>query len=216
VIVAAGSGSRLGAGQPKAMVCLGGRPILNWSVASFGNHPQIDELVVVVPAERVAGIAAELASPTVQVVAGGASRQESVAAGLSALSDAVQHVLIQDAARPLVSTELISAVLAALADGAEAVVPVLPVLDTIRQVDDGGQLLRTVDRGRLRRVQTPQGFQLTVLRAAHAAGSVEAATDDAALVEALGRPVGTVPGDEAAFKITTQYDLRLAELLVSG
>ena len=150
--------------------------MLNWSVTAFGSHPQLDELVVVVPTDQVTDLAAELSSPTVQVVAGGASRQDSVAAGLAALSDAVQHVLIQDAARPLVSAELISAVLAALADGAEAVVPVLPVLDTIRQVDDGGQLLGTVDRGRLRRVQTPQGFQLTVLRAAHAAGSAEPAT----------------------------------------
>jgi 2-C-methyl-D-erythritol 4-phosphate cytidylyltransferase len=214
VIVAAGSGSRLAAGRPKALVCLGGSPMLNWSVAAFGDHPQIDELVVVVPADQVAGVAAQLA-PTVQVVAGGASRRESVACGLAVLSDAVQHVLIQDAARPLVPTDVISAVLAALADGADAVVPVLPVLDTIRQVDEADQLIGTVDRARLRRVQTPQGFRLTVLRAAHAAEPVGEVTDDAGLVEALGRPVRMVPGDEAAFKITTPHDLRLAELLVA-
>jgi 2-C-methyl-D-erythritol 4-phosphate cytidylyltransferase len=185
--------------------------MLSWSVTAFGD--QVDELVVVVPADQVAGVAAEL--PTVQVVAGGASRQESVACGLAVLSDAAHHVLIHDAARPLVPAEVISAVLAALADGADAVVPVLPVPDTIRQVDSDGQLIGTVDRGRLRRIQTPQGFRLEVLRAAHAAEPTGAATDDAALVEALGRPVRTVPGAEAAFKITTPHDLRLAELLVA-
>ena len=189
--------------------------MLNWSVAAFGDHPQLDELVVVVPADQVAAGTAELSSPTVQVVAGGASRQQSVACGLAALSEAVQHVLIQDAARPLVPTEVISAVLAALADGADAVVPVLPVLDTIRQVDEDGRLIGTVDRARLRRVQTPQGFRLAVLLAAHAAQPTCEATDDAGLVEALGVAVRTVPGDEAAFKITTQHDLRLAELLVA-
>jgi 2-C-methyl-D-erythritol 4-phosphate cytidylyltransferase len=189
--------------------------MLNWSVTAFGNHPQLDELVVVVPTDLVTGIAAELSSPSVQVVAGGASRQESVACGLAVLSDAVQHVLIHDAARPLVPTGVISAVLAALVDGADAVVPVLPVLDTIRQVDEDGQLLGTVDRDRLRRIQTPQGFQLAVLRAAHAVEPAGEVTDDAALVEALGRSVRTVPGAEAAFKITTSHDLRLAELLVA-
>jgi 2-C-methyl-D-erythritol 4-phosphate cytidylyltransferase len=189
--------------------------MLAWSVAAFGDHPQVDELVVVVPGDQVAGVAAELSSSTVQVVAGGASRQESVACGLAVLSDVVQHVLIQDAARPLVPTAVISAVLAALAEGAEAVVPVLPVLDTIRQVAQDGQLIGTVDRGRLRRIQTPQGFQLAVLRAAHAAEPAGEVTDDAGLVEALGRPVRTVPGAEAAFKITTPHDLRLAELLIA-
>jgi 2-C-methyl-D-erythritol 4-phosphate cytidylyltransferase len=189
--------------------------MLNWSVATFGNHPQIDELVVVLPADQVAAVATELSSPTVRVVAGGASRQESVACGLAVLSDAVQHVLIQDAARPLVPTGVVSAVLAELADGAEAVVPVLPVLDTIRQLDQDGRLIGTVDRGRLRRIQTPQGFQLAVLRAAHATDPAGEVTDDAGLVEALGRPLRTVPGAELAFKITTPHDLRLAELLLA-
>ncbi|HET6210884.1 MAG TPA: 2-C-methyl-D-erythritol 4-phosphate cytidylyltransferase, partial [Jatrophihabitans sp.] len=153
--------------------------------------------------------------PTVRVVAGGASRQESVALGLAALSDAVEYVLIQDAARPLVPAGLISAVLVALFEGADAVVPVLPVLDTIRQVDGAGQVVGTPDRSRLRRVQTPQGFRLALLRAAHAANPAGEVTDDAALVEAQGHPVRTVPGDEAAFKITTPHDLRLAELLVN-
>ncbi len=189
--------------------------MLSWSVAAFGNHRQIDELVVVLPAAQVAEMVAELASPTVRVVAGGASRQDSVACGLAVLSDAVRQVLIQDAARPLVPAGVISAVLAALADGADAVVPVLPVLDTIRQVDQDGQLIGTVDRERLRRIQTPQGFQLAVLRAAHAARPASEVTDDAGLVEALGRSVRTVPGAEAAFKITTPHDLRLAELLVA-
>jgi 2-C-methyl-D-erythritol 4-phosphate cytidylyltransferase len=217
VIVAAGSGSRLGASMPKALVCLGTSTILDWSVRTFGGHPQIDSLVVVGPAEAIGAIAATL-PPGAQVVAGGATRHESVGRGLAVLGDDVDFVLIQDAARPLVPAAMISKVLAALADGADAVVPVLPVTDTIRQVDGREQVTGTPDRSRLRRVQTPQGFRLAVLRTAHAAKSQLAGevTDDAGLVEALGHSVRTVPGDDAAFKITTPHDLRLAELLVSS
>jgi 2-C-methyl-D-erythritol 4-phosphate cytidylyltransferase len=219
VIVAAGSGTRLGASIPKALVCLGGRTILDWSVRTFGDHPRIDALVVVGPATATDAIAATL-PPGAQVVAGGATRQESVGRGLCVLGDDVEFVLIQDAARPLVPAAAISRVLDALAGGADAVVPVLPVTDTIRQLDDAGRVIGTPDRSGLRRVQTPQGFRLAVLRAAHKAAASRAQpaeiTDDAGLVEALGHPVRTVPGDDAGFKITTPQDLRLAELLVAN
>ena len=219
MIVAAGSGTRLGASVPKALVCLGGRTILDWSVRTFGDHPGVDALVVVGPTTATSAIARTLPLGA-QVVAGGATRQESVGRGLAVLGDDVEFVLVQDAARPLVPAAVISHVLDALADGAEAVVPVLPVTDTIRQLDGAGHVIATPDRGRLRRVQTPQGFRLAVLRAAHAAaasrGRQAEITDDAGLVEALGHSVRTVPGDDAGFKITTPQDLRLAELLVSS
>jgi 2-C-methyl-D-erythritol 4-phosphate cytidylyltransferase len=218
VIVAAGSGSRLGADLPKALVSLGNKTILDWSVGTFADHPGIDALVVVGPPAATAAIAATLPSGA-QVVPGGATRQESVGRGLAVLGDEVEFVLVQDAARPLVPAPVISRVLDELAAGAEAVVPVLPVTDTIRQLDDGGQVIATPERSRLRRVQTPQGFRLEILRTAHAAaaerGATGEVTDDAGLVEALGHRVRTVPGDDAGFKITSQQDLRLAELLVS-
>ncbi|HJQ02885.1 MAG TPA: 2-C-methyl-D-erythritol 4-phosphate cytidylyltransferase [Jatrophihabitans sp.] len=219
VILAAGSGSRLGADVPKALVSLGNKTILDWSVGTFADHPGIDALVVVGPPAATAAIAATLPAGA-QVVPGGATRQESVGRGLAALGDEVEFVLVQDAARPLVPALVISRVLDELAAGAEAVVPVLPVTDTIRQLDDGGQVIATPERSRLRRVQTPQGFRLEILRSAHAAaaerGATGEVTDDAGLVEALGHRVRTVPGADAGFKITSRQDLRLAELLVSS
>ncbi|MDQ2837757.1 MAG: 2-C-methyl-D-erythritol 4-phosphate cytidylyltransferase [Actinomycetota bacterium] len=220
VVVAAGAGNRLGAGLPKALVTLRDRTILDWSLRAFVDHPDIDWLVVVAPAASTETIAAT-AHPSVLVVPGGASRQESVRRGLAAvdsLAAEVEFVLVHDAARPLVPATVISAVVAALRDGADAVIPVLPVIDTIKRVDGAQRVTDAVDRSELRRVQTPQGFRLAVLRQAHEAGErlgSAAITDDAGLIEALGHPVGTVAGDEAAFKITTPYDLRLAELLVA-
>ncbi len=214
ILVAAGTGERLGRGVPKALVSLHGRTILDWSVAAFAGHPDIEMLVVVAPAASCESIAAGL-PPHARVVAGGPSRQESVRRGLAALAgDDLEWVLVHDAARPLVPAAVIGAVIGALRDGADAVIPVLPVTDTIKRVTDAGQVRETIERASLCRVQTPQGFRLAVLRAAQAATTAEL-TDDAGLVEALGLVVTTVPGDEAAFKITTPYDLRLAELLVA-
>jgi 2-C-methyl-D-erythritol 4-phosphate cytidylyltransferase len=146
-------------------------------------------------------------------VAGGAQRQESVARALAALPSEVGLVLVHDAARCLVPASVVEAVVAALRAGAAAVVPVLPVADTVKQVDAAGAVVRTVPRADLRAVQTPQGFARHVLERAHGAG-VQGATDDASLVEALGLPVTTVAGSEEAFKVTRPLDLLLAEAVL--
>jgi 2-C-methyl-D-erythritol 4-phosphate cytidylyltransferase len=217
VIVAAGSGQRLAVGIPKAMVALGDRPIVEWAVRAFSGHPDVVSVVVVAPRESVAAISDSLAGRAA-VVAGGATRQESVDLGLAALSADFELVLVHDAARPLVSQDVISTVVAALRAGADAVIPVLPVVDTIKRVNAAAQVIGTVDRAELRIVQTPQGFRRDVLVAAHASAKdrgVVDISDDAGLIEGIGRTVQTVPGDERTFKITTPYDLALANRLVA-
>jgi 2-C-methyl-D-erythritol 4-phosphate cytidylyltransferase len=218
VLVAAGSGERLGHGVPKALVDLGGRTILDRAITAFLGQSAVTELVVVAPPAAADSIASTLRSgcplPAV-VVPGGLTRSDSVRRGLAALSDAVEFVLIHDAARPLVPASVVAEVIATLRSGSDAVIPVLPVVDTVKRVA-GQQVTETVDRTELRRVQTPQGFRVDVLRAAYAAAPELVATDDAGVAEAHGVQVCTVAGDEAAFKITTAYDLRLAELLVSA
>jgi 2-C-methyl-D-erythritol 4-phosphate cytidylyltransferase len=174
-------------------------------------------VVVVAPRESVAAISDSLAGRAA-VVAGGATRQESVDLGLAALSGDFELVLVHDAARPLVSQDVISTVVAALRAGADAVIPVLPVVDTIKRVNAAAQVIGTVDRAELRIVQTPQGFRRDVLVAAHASAKdrgVADISDDAGLIEGIGRTVQTVPGDERTFKITTPYDLALANRLVA-
>ncbi|HEV2886438.1 MAG TPA: 2-C-methyl-D-erythritol 4-phosphate cytidylyltransferase [Jatrophihabitans sp.] len=217
VIVAAGSGQRLGAGLPKALVPLHGRPLLSWALDAFVGHPDIDSIVVVAPADVLSTVLGH-AGAQATVVAGGSSRQASVDLGLAALGPDVELVLVHDAARPLVDPSVISAVVAALRDGAQAVIPVLPVADTIKRVDQAGQVVATLDRAELRAVQTPQGFSRSVLLAAHRAAeqrSPAGVTDDAGLLEALGVPVRTVAGAEICFKITTPYDLRLAHAMAA-
>ncbi len=206
ILVAAGSGERLGAGVPKAYVEVDGRTLLQHAVESFAGHPAIDSVVVVVPA---ADSAAE--HPGLTTVTGGATRQESVAAGLRAVRDDVDLVLVHDVARPFVPPEVIDAVLAALEAGAAAVVPVVPIHDTVRRVGPDGTLAGGLDRSTLMAVQTPQGFRRDVLVAAHAHAGPLTATDDAGLVEALGVEVVAVPGADDAFKITTPSDLARAE-----
>lgn len=139
------------------------------------------------------------------MVAGGSERSQSVAAGLAALRDDVDVVLVHDAARCLAPSSLFDRLVAAVRDGHDAVVPGLPVTDTIKQVDDQGHVVATPDRASLRAVQTPQAFRRSVLHAAHASG--ETATDDAALVERFGGRVLVIEGDDLAFKVTTRADL---------
>lgn len=147
------------------------------------------------------------------VVAGGATRQASVAAALAAVPEAFDIVLVHDAARALTPPELVEAVADAVRGGHGAVIPVLPVVDTIKEVDNSGIVVGTVDRSVLRAVQTPQGFRRTVLTSAHAA-AVDEHTDDAGMAEKIGVPVHTVPGAEAAMKITRPFDLAIADLLL--
>lgn len=198
VVVAGGSGARFG--RPKQFAALGDRRVLDYSIDAM--RAKSSGVVVVGPD---LGTAEELA--VAAVVPGGTSRSGSVRNGLGALPETASHVLIHDAARPLVSSDVVTRVVAALEAGAEAVVPVVPVVDTLRSVDGG-----TVDREKLVAVQTPQGFKLSTLVGAHAEG-VEA-TDDAGVIERSGVPVVHVEGCARNLKITFPDDLVVAEALL--
>jgi 2-C-methyl-D-erythritol 4-phosphate cytidylyltransferase len=214
ILLAAGAGERLGAQVPKAFVYVAGRTLLEHAAARFLASTAIRDVVIAVP-DGFAGEAARHV-PGATVLPGGVTRQESVARALGAVADDVDAVLVHDVARAFVPVEMIGRVLAALADGAEAVVPVVPVTDTIRSCDPRtDQLGGVVDRTKLRAMQTPQGFQRAVLTEAHEKGRTLQVTDDVALVEALGRRVVAVPGDGRAFKITAPLDLALAEVVAA-
>ena len=210
LVPAAGLGVRLGPGAPKALRLLAGEPLLVHAVRGLRAAPSVGPVVV---AATDVGVVEELLAPyDVLVVAGGAERQDSVRAALGALPGGTDLVLVHDAARCLTPVGVVEDVVAALRAGAPAVVPVLPVADTVKQVD-GDRVVATLDRTALRAVQTPQGFAREVLERAHAAG-LPLATDDAGLVEALGVPVTTVAGSEEAFKVTRPLDLLLAEAVL--
>lgn len=230
ILTAAGSGTRLGLPGPKALVELAGVPLVLHAARRLAASGVVASIVVTVPPGRAGGFRALLGGPVrpglgvpVTVVEGSTSRQASVAAGLAALPAGVDVVLVHDAARALASPDLVRAVESAVRSGHRAVVPGLPVVDTIKQVgepvDGAAPVVATVPRATMRAVQTPQGFDRVLLDAAHAAGAdraadeATAATDDAALVEALGERVWVVPGEEGAMKITTTRDLAVAELL---
>ncbi|MGW3539869.1 2-C-methyl-D-erythritol 4-phosphate cytidylyltransferase [Nocardia niigatensis] len=214
LVPAAGMGVRLGENKPKAFVHVGGSPMLTRAVQGLIDSGSVDDVVVMVPTELVAETRALLPASAVpvHVVAGGAERTDSVRAGLAAAPDATL-VLVHDAARALTPPALITRVVDALCAGARAVVPALPVADTIKAVDATGAVTGTPDRSGLRAIQTPQGFDAALLRDAYAMGTQ--ATDDAGLVEMLGATVHTVLGDALAFKITTPLDLVLANTLVA-
>lgn len=213
VVPAAGAGTRMGGGSPKALLSLAGEPVLVHAVRSLRACSRLGPVVVAVPAGRTAEVSALLRAYDVTVVEGGAERHESVAAALAALPPEVQHVLVHDAARPLAPPELLDRVADALLAGAQAVVPVLPVVDTVKRVSATGEVTATVPREDLRLAQTPQGFARRVIEGAHA-GS-RPATDDASLVEAQGLSVQTVEGHPEALKLTTPFDLVVAEAVLS-
>ncbi|MBA3310997.1 MAG: 2-C-methyl-D-erythritol 4-phosphate cytidylyltransferase [Nocardioidaceae bacterium] len=228
VIAAAGVGRRLeisgAAGQPaalahpapapKALREVAGRSLLSRAVESIA--PAVCEVVVVAPADRVAEAEQELAGVNagLRVVAGGATRQESVRLGLSEISPGIEFVLVHDAARPLVPLAVTQRVVEALRGGAAAVVPVIDIADSLRAVDADGRS-EPVDRAGVRAVQTPQGFSKAVLVEAHDRAETVGATDDATLVERLGQQVSVVEGSALAFKITGPIDLALAEALLA-
>jgi len=213
IVPAAGSGERLAAGIPKAFVHLGGLTLIERAITGLRESGVVDAVVVAVPPTRTDESSLILKNPDfdVRVVAGGADRTESVRAALDAATDA-DLVLVHDAARPLTPPALIARVVDALREGHTAVVPAIPLADTIKAVDANGVVLGTPERAGLRAVQTPQGFTADVLRRAY--GRTGAFTDDASMVESIGGQVQTVPGDPLAFKITTPMDLVLAEALV--
>jgi 2-C-methyl-D-erythritol 4-phosphate cytidylyltransferase len=219
VVPAAGHGQRLGAGGPKAMHPLGGEPMLAHSVRTLAAGP-VDLVVVATPPGLGAEVRRLLAGvhegAELAVVDGGATRSDSVRNALAALPPSVQVVLVHDAARPLVPAALVAAVVAAVEGGADAVVPGLPVTDTVKQVDGAEVVVATVDRSALRAVQTPQGFRRNLLEVAYAGPQSGSATDDAGHVERAGGVVVVVPGAEEAFKVTRPLDLVLAEAVLAG
>ncbi len=214
VVPAAGSGERLAAGAPKAFVNLGGRPMLEHAIEGLRNSGVVDRIVVAVPPKRTDQAKLVFGGDAV-IVAGGADRTESVRLALAAVGDA-EFVLVHDAARALTPPELIVRVVTALQAGHPAVVPALPVSDTIKAVDANGVVLGTPERSGLRAVQTPQGFQTELLRRAYERAAAGGFTDDASVVESTGTPVQVVEGDPLAFKITTPNDLLLAEALLGA
>jgi 2-C-methyl-D-erythritol 4-phosphate cytidylyltransferase len=213
VVPAAGSGERLAAGIPKAFCELGGRTMLECAVAGLLDSGAVDHVVVAVPADRV-DQARQLLGDQATVVAGGADRTESVRLALEALPASPEFVLVHDAARALTPPGLIVRVVEALRSGQVAVVPALPLSDTIKAVDANGVVLGTPERAGLRAVQTPQGFATDLLLRAYQRAGTAAFTDDASLVEHVGGQVQVVDGDPLAFKITTRLDLLLAETVV--
>ncbi|WLQ35314.1 2-C-methyl-D-erythritol 4-phosphate cytidylyltransferase [Streptomyces castrisilvae] len=228
VIPAAGRGVRLGPGAPKALRALNGTPMLIHAVRAMAASRHVSLVVVVAPpdgAPEVRNLLAEHALPErtdFVVVPGGETRQESVKRGLDALPDSISAVLVHDAARPLVPVDTVDSVVDAVREGAPAVVPALPLADTVKEVEPGAPgapepVLSTPVRARLRAVQTPQGFDRDTLVRAHeqVAVSGEGATDDAGMVEQLGAPVVVVPGHEEAFKVTRPLDLVLAEAVLA-
>ncbi|MEV0728746.1 2-C-methyl-D-erythritol 4-phosphate cytidylyltransferase [Polymorphospora sp. NPDC050346] len=216
LVPAAGAGVRLGPGGPKALRLLGGEPLLVHAVRRVAEAPSVATIVVAAPAADVDHVRRLLAPVApVTVVPGGADRQQSVAAALAAVPPGPQIVLVHDAARALTPATLVESVAARVRAGHDAVIPVLPVTDTVKEVSADDVVLGTVDRSVLRAVQTPQGFRRSVLVAAHAA-ALDPLTDDAGLVEKSGGTVTCVPGSELALKITRPFDLMLAEHLLSG
>ncbi|GAA3837514.1 2-C-methyl-D-erythritol 4-phosphate cytidylyltransferase [Streptomyces phyllanthi] len=226
MIPAAGRGVRLGPGAPKALRALNGTPMLIHAVRAMAASRAVSLVIVVAPPDGTAEVKTLLDAHALPertdflVVPGGETRQESVRLGLDALPPGIDIVLVHDAARPLVPVDTVDSVIEAVRDGAPAVVPALPLADTVKQVEQGGAagepepVVATPDRSLLRAVQTPQGFDRETLLRAHevVTGNV---TDDASMVEQLGLRVVVVPGHEEAFKVTRPLDLVLAEAVLA-
>jgi 2-C-methyl-D-erythritol 4-phosphate cytidylyltransferase/2-C-methyl-D-erythritol 2,4-cyclodiphosphate synthase len=202
IIAAAGMGHRLGANLPKALVKLLDKTLVEHAVA---NLSPVCELIIVTAPSGYESEYSKILGDQVTVITGGVLRSDSIRLAISKIPAKYEYVLVHDAARALASTTLASSVLSQLIQGEQAVVPALNVIDTIKEVDAKGYVRNTLDRSALKSIQTPQGFTRSVLERAHMAS--EDATDDAALVEALGIAVKVITGEEGALKITTPSDL---------
>jgi 2-C-methyl-D-erythritol 4-phosphate cytidylyltransferase len=217
VVVAAGRGDRLGLDRPKAFAKLGGRPLLAESLERLEDSDWVDSIVVVAPEEWEEPsilLAEEIGAGKVTAcVAGGATRAESVRAGVAEIGAEALVVLVHDAARPLLVAEVVERVLAPLGEGWDGAVPALQVADTLKRAGDDGTVLETVDRAGVHAVQTPQAFLAAVLREA-LTGDLADASDCAALVERRGGRVRVVEGDRRLLKVTTQADLDFVESLL--
>ena len=218
ILVAAGSGSRLGGDRPKAFAALAGRPLLAESLERLDLSEWIDAIVVAAPEgweEPVILLAEELvASKVASVVTGGATRAESVRNALAEVREDALVVLVHDAARPLVDDEILGRLLGRLAEGVDGVVPALPLSDTVKRVE-GGVVVETLPRDALVAVQTPQVFLADRLRSAFS-GDLTGATDCASVLERAGGQIGVVSGDPRLAKVTTADDLRQVERLLAG
>ena len=216
MLVAAGTGERLGVDRPKAFAALVGRPLLAESLDRLDRCPWVDAIVVAAPSgweEPAILLSEELATgKVVSCVTGGATRAESVRNALADVPEEALVVLVHDAARPLVSDEIVERVLGPLSEGYDGVVPALPVPDTLKRVA-GGRVEETVAREGLVGAQTPQAFLAPVLRRAFE-GDLSGATDCASLVERSGGSVAVVEGDPRLLKVTTAGDLALVEALL--
>jgi 2-C-methyl-D-erythritol 4-phosphate cytidylyltransferase len=224
LIVAAGSGERLGLGRPKALVELAGRPLVEWSICALAQVSQIERIVVAMP-PGAGGLSGLSAAGAVTVVDGGASRSDSVRRALDAARELqapgeIDLVLVHDAARPLVTAALAETVISALHNdpGAHAAIAALPVTDTIKRVDRQGAVHETLQRSALWAVQTPQVFRRDALERALevSAEDLARATDDAWLIENDGGRVIVVRASDENLKVTTPLDLQVAELLLAG
>ena len=209
IIAGAGMGHRLGAEIPKALIQIDGVTLVERAFAALS--PVVDEIVITAPAgyeEQFRVIVGDSA----KVITGGVLRSDSVNLALKSLSPTIKNVLVHDAARALATSDLASRVLSELEKGEAAVIPALNVIDTIKEVDRDGYVRNTPDRSILKAIQTPQGFSVDVLKRAHEAS--QDATDDAALVEALGIKVKTIAGEARAMKITNPEDIATAVTLL--
>lgn len=214
VVVAAGRGRRAGGATPKQFRELGGRRVVEWACRALRRSGAVELVVLVVPADVAGTPPAWLESAADRVVAGGRTRRESAARGLEVVPEGAERIVVHDGVRPFVDEALVSRVVERAASA--PVVPVLPVVDTLKEVDDG-RVVRTLDRRSVRRVQTPQGFPGPLLRRVHEEGPARDAppvTDDAALCEAAGCTVVTVEGDPLNLKLTTPEDFAYAAWLL--
>ena len=216
LIVAAGSGERLGAGGPKALVELCGRPMYEYSLDACLAATRIDRIVIAVPPGEAAAFGAANAREAIVLVEGGATRSRSVAAGLAVID--TELVLVHDAARPMLTPELVDGCVEALesAPQADAVIAAAAVTDTIKRVGAAEAVVETLDRTELRAVQTPQVFRRAALVAAITSGDVDNATDDAFLIESAGGTVLAYDAPSSNLKVTVPDDLRLAELMLNA
>ncbi|WP_217915078.1 2-C-methyl-D-erythritol 4-phosphate cytidylyltransferase [Miltoncostaea marina] len=219
IVVAAGAGVRMGAGVPKALMPLAGRPMVAWTLEALAAAGRIDHVVVAAPPGMEDQVRAAVGRDGLAVVPGGASRAESVREALAAVPAAAGRVLVHDAARPLMAPELVGAVLDAL-EHADGAIAAAPVVDTLKLADDAGAIARTVPREGLWGAQTPQAFHTATLRAAvaaaDAAGRLALATDCASLLEGSGATVRLVPSTAPNPKVTTPADRALAEAMLAA
>ena len=210
VIVGAGQGVRLGSAVPKAFVLLNSKPLFEYSLKIFQDHSQIQEVVLVLPQEKLNSVSPK----NYKVVVGGESRQDSVTNGLAALSATCEGVLVHDAARPFVTKAIVDRLLDGLEQGRNGIAA-WPVSDTLKATE-GDTIVQTIDRRNLWEAQTPQAFPVSVLKEALAKARKDnfVGTDEASLVERLKLPVEVVLGEATNIKITTKQDLELAEAIL--